>query len=81
MTYSILYEKITDSAFPSGYYYATIPALDLTTHGLGLEGAREAAFDLVHLWIEEKRAQGEVVPIENESFFSRIEIDDAIFSA
>lgn len=81
MTYSILYEKINDPAFPSGYYCATIPALDLTTHGFGLEGAREAAFDLAHLWIEERRAHGEPIPIENESFFSRIEIDDAVFSA
>jgi len=29
--------------------------LDLTTHGLGIDGAKEAAMDLIHLWIEEKK--------------------------
>jgi predicted RNase H-like HicB family nuclease len=74
MTYSILYERITDPAFPTGYYQATIPVLDLTTHGLGIEGARSAAQDLAQIWIEEKRANGEFVPIEQESFFSRIDV-------
>lgn len=55
MIYSVVFEKINDPEFPSGYYYAHIPALDLTTHGLGIEGARQAATDLVQLWIEEKR--------------------------
>lgn len=55
MTYSVIYEKINDASFPPGYYYAHIPALDLTTHGLGIDGAREAAKDLVKLWIEEKK--------------------------
>jgi predicted RNase H-like HicB family nuclease len=27
-------------------------ALDLTTHGLGIDGAREAAKDLIALWVE-----------------------------
>ena len=35
-----------------GYYYAHVPSLGLTTHGLGMEAAR----DLLALWIEEKRA-------------------------
>lgn len=42
MNYSIIYETVTDPSFPSGYYYAHVPALDLTTHGLRIEGAREA---------------------------------------
>lgn len=54
MTYSILIEKIKDGSLPDNYYYAYIPSLELTTHGLGIDGAKEAAIDLVNLWIEEK---------------------------
>ncbi len=81
MTYSVVYEKITDANFPVGYYYAHMPVLDLTTHGFGIEGARLAAIDLIKLWIEERRAHGEAVKLEAESFNSIIEIDDAVFSA
>ncbi len=55
MTYTVFFEKITDKSFPEGFYYAHIPALDLTTHGLGVEGAREAAKDLINLWLQEKK--------------------------
>ena len=47
MIYGILFEKITDPDFPKGYYYAHVPTLGLTTHGLGIEGARTAAEDLI----------------------------------
>ncbi len=80
MTYSIVYRKITDGSLPPSYFYAHIPALDLTTHGKGIEGAREAAEDLIKLWIAETRANNEEVPIETESYFSKIEINDAVFS-
>ncbi len=80
MTYSVIYEKVTEQEFPSGYYYAHIPALDLTTHGLGIEGAREAAMDLARLWIEERKANGEPVPKESDVLYSRIEIEDALLS-
>jgi len=63
MTYTIIYEKISDSSFPEGYYYAHIPAFDLTTHGLGIEGAKSAAEDLLKIWIEEKKANGEKIPV------------------
>jgi hypothetical protein len=43
MNYGILFEKVEDKDFPSGYFYAQIPSLGLTTHGQGLEGARQAA--------------------------------------
>ncbi|TAK61383.1 MAG: hypothetical protein EPO24_05805 [Bacteroidetes bacterium] len=56
MKYSVIFEKVNDPSFPKGYYYAHIPELDLTTHGLGIEGAREAVIDLVKLWVEEKQA-------------------------
>lgn len=71
MTYSIIYEKITDTNFPSGYFYAHIPSLELTTHGLGIEGAEQAAKDLLKLWLEEKRANGEIIKEEAETFFQR----------
>jgi hypothetical protein len=50
MNFGILFEKITDKDFPAGYFYAHVPSLGLTTHGLGIEGARTAAADLVQLW-------------------------------
>jgi len=56
MIYGVLLEKIQDSDFPSGYYYAHIPSLGLTTHGYGIEGAKKAAKDLITLWLAEKRA-------------------------
>ena len=81
MTYSVIYEKINDPSFPAGYYYAHVPALDLTTHGLGIEGAKEAARDLVKLRIEEKVASRETIPVESDILYSRIEIEDAVLGA
>jgi predicted RNase H-like HicB family nuclease len=67
---------------PAGYYYAHIPSLGLTTHGLGVEGARSAARDLVRQWIAEKRANQESVPAPTELFFSTLEVsEDALQSA
>ncbi len=80
MTYSILYEKITDGSMPDGFFYAHVPTLDLTTHGKGIDGARQAASELITLWVEEKIANNEAVPVEQESYFSKIVIDDAVFS-
>lgn len=81
MQYSILYEAVTEAGFPPGYYYAHIPALDLTTHGPGIEGAKAAALELIKVWIQEKRSHGEPVPVEAESFFSRVDVDDALLGA
>jgi predicted RNase H-like HicB family nuclease len=53
MNYPVIYEKIEDSDFPKGYYYAHIPTLGLTTHGEGIEGAKSAALDLLKLWLTE----------------------------
>jgi len=80
MTYTVIYEKITDGSLPEGYYYAHLPTLDLTTHGLGVDGAKEAAKDLLKAWIEEKLANGEKVPTEDETLISQIEIKDAVHS-
>lgn len=78
VSYTIVYEKIDEPSFPSGYYYAHIPSLDLTTHGEGIEGAKEAAYDLVKLWIAEKKANGEPIKHEVGSFVSTIGIEDAL---
>ncbi len=59
MTSGILLEKIENGELPSGSYYAHLPALGLTTHGEGIEGARAAAEDLVKLCCAEKRPAGE----------------------
>jgi predicted RNase H-like HicB family nuclease len=77
MTYGILFEKIENGDVPAGFYYAHVPALGLTTHGDGIEGARAAAEDLVKLWLTEKRAAGESVEASSEVFFSTIEISES----
>ena len=58
MTYDVLFEKVEEGELAPCYYYAHVPALGLTTHGEGVEGARAAAMDLVKLWIAEKHARG-----------------------
>jgi predicted RNase H-like HicB family nuclease len=74
MIYSVMFEKIDDGSLPAGYYYAHIPTLGLTTHGLGISGAQEAAKDLLKLWIAEKKANGETVPESSDVFLSTVEI-------
>jgi predicted RNase H-like HicB family nuclease len=81
ITYSIVFERIEDDSLPPGYYYAHIPSLNLTTHGKGLEGARAAALDLLRLWVEEKRENNETLPVEIETYFSKVTLEDAILPA
>jgi predicted RNase H-like HicB family nuclease len=82
MNFGILFEKVTDKKFPPGYYYAHVPSLGLTTHGLGIEGAREATSDLLRLSVAEKHANGEVIPQTGEMLFFTLELpDDALQSA
>jgi hypothetical protein len=54
MNVGILFEKVEDKDFPPGYFSAHLPSLGLTTHGLGIDGARQAAFDLARVWLIEK---------------------------
>jgi predicted RNase H-like HicB family nuclease len=77
MRYSVLLEAVRDPEF-EGYYYAHIPALDLTTHGRGVEGALAAARELLEGWIAERRAHGEPVPVESDSLITHIEVADAV---
>ena len=82
MRFSVVFEKVEETGFPAGYYYAHVPSLGLTTHGLGVEGAREAAADLLRLWLAEKRASGEAVSASAEILVGTLEIpEDALQSA
>jgi predicted RNase H-like HicB family nuclease len=82
MNIGVLFEKVQDKDFPPGYFYAHVPSLGLTTHGLGIEGARSAALDLIKLWVAEKNANGDRVSPPSEILFSTIELpDDALQSA
>ena len=71
--YTVVLESTRESDHP-GWYYAHIPALDLTTHGLGVEGAFKAAKELVEGWIAELEAKGQPVPLEEQGFVSQIEV-------
>lgn len=82
MNFGVLFERVTDADFPAGYYYAHVPSLGLTTHGLGIDGARHAAMDLAQLWLAEKKANGDPVVASTDILFSTIELpDDALQSA
>ena len=56
MRYSVLLESVEERENMPGYFYAHVPSLGITTHGQGMEGALEAARDLIHVWVCEKRA-------------------------
>ena len=79
MRYAVLLEPIHEAGF-EGFYYAHIPTFDLTTHGQGVEGALAAARELVELWINEKRALGEAIPVETATLIGQIEISDALLA-
>jgi predicted RNase H-like HicB family nuclease len=51
MKFTVVVEPTNEPDQP-GWYYAHIPALDLTTHGQGVEGAVAAAKELVKGWVE-----------------------------
>lgn len=76
MNYPVLFEKIISPDFPSGHYYAHIPSLGLTTHGLGIEGARAAAIDLGRLWIAEKIANREPFGEPGDCLLGTVEISE-----
>jgi predicted RNase H-like HicB family nuclease len=75
--YSVLIAAVNEAGF-EGYDYAHVPSLDLTTHGLGIEGAPPAAQELVEAWVAEKRAHGEAIPTERHSVIAQSEVGDAI---
>ncbi len=71
MQYSVMLDPIDEPGF-AGYYYAHIPALDLTTQGKEIEGAVAAARDLAELWVAERLSRGESVPQESRTLIARI---------
>ena len=75
MRYSVLVEPVEEAENLPGFYYAHVPSLGLTTHGSGVEGAIAAARDLIHLWVEEKRAAGEKTAPVRESLLATVEVD------
>jgi predicted RNase H-like HicB family nuclease len=74
MRYAVLLEQLPAGEEMPGYYYAHVPTLNLTTHGLGIEGALDAARDLVNLWNEEIRSQGEPVITPSEAILATVEV-------
>ena len=75
MRYSVLVEPVEEVENMPGFFYAHVPSLGITTHGNGMEGALEAARDLIHLWVDEKRAAGEKVAPARESLLASVEVD------
>ncbi|HRP03115.1 MAG TPA: hypothetical protein PLE30_10760 [Candidatus Kapabacteria bacterium] len=69
MNYPVIYERIEDIDFEEGYFYAYLPTLGLTTHGKGIDGAKEAALDLLKLWNDESAQKR-----SNEFMFATLEI-------
>jgi predicted RNase H-like HicB family nuclease len=62
LRYPVMFERAEPSNGSLDLYYAHVPALGLTTHGEGVEGARAAVIDRLSLWLAEKQANGESVP-------------------
>jgi predicted RNase H-like HicB family nuclease len=75
--YSVFLEPVDEPGF-EGYYYAHIPTLDLTTHGVGVEGALKAIQELAEAWIAEKRTHGDPVPVERHAMMAHIDVPDAV---
>jgi predicted RNase H-like HicB family nuclease len=75
MRYSVLVEPVEAEEKMPGCFYAHVPSLGVTTHGRGIEGALEAARDLIHLWVDEKRAAGENPAPARESLLATVEVD------
>ena len=76
MRFSVVFKRVQHAGFPAGYYYAHVPSLGLTTHGRGVKGARQAAADLLRLWLVEKRANGEEVAASSETLFGTLQIPE-----
>jgi len=74
MKYAVALEAVPRSENMPGYFYAHVPSLGLTTHGLGENGALEAAKDLVKLWLEEKKVHQEETRPAGELVLATIEV-------
>jgi predicted RNase H-like HicB family nuclease len=74
MSYAVVIEPVPVTENLPGMYYAHVPTLGLTTHGMGIEGARAAAKDLLMLWLEEKRENGEEIISGNDAILTTVEV-------
>lgn len=81
LRYSVVLTPVRDDPGFEGWYYAYLPALDVTTHGEGVEGALAAARDAAEAWVEARREHGEPVPKGDDSLLTQIEIGDALHAA
>ncbi len=70
-----LVEPVEGQEKMPGWFYAHVPSLGVTTHGKGIEGALDAARDVIHLWVEEKKAAGEISTPARESLLAMVEVD------
>jgi predicted RNase H-like HicB family nuclease len=73
LRYTVVIEATREPEHP-GWYYAHVPALDLTTHGEGVEGALAAAQELITGWVAELRDAGKPVPVEDAAFVTHVEV-------
>ena len=76
MNFAVVFEPVSEPGFPAGYFYAHVPSLGLTTHGEGVAGARAAVKELAELWVAEKQANAEPIPVSTEFLVSTLEISD-----
>lgn len=65
LRYTVLIEPTHEPDHP-GWFYAHVPALDLTTHGEGVEGALAAARELITGWVAELRAAGKAISVDQK---------------
>ena len=74
MKYAVALEAVPESENMAGYFYAHVPSLGLTTHGLGTAGALAAAKELVKLWLEEKKIHQEETRPAGQLVLATIEV-------
>lgn len=74
MKYAVMIEPVEESEGMPGFYYAHVPSLGITTHGERIEGAMNAARDLISLWVEEIRAGGKDPQAPGESILATLEV-------
>ena len=74
MSYAVVIEPVPVAENSPGMFYAHVPTLGLTTHGMGIEGAKAAAKDLLKLWLEEKRENGEEIISGSDAILTTVEV-------
>ena len=81
LRYTVVIKPVEEDEDP-GWYYAHVPALEITTHGKGVEGALAMAKDAIECWIGGLRDTGEAIPREREVIVAQVEVrTDALQAA